>query len=481
MPRHIAFDSIAAVLIMALALRETVRLARSLRAVDRRPDDWVILSMLMTISLPLCEVMIDTYLILDRRVSPYDHLISYLGAKRLAVGLEMPPDMSLRPWLLHVLFAPLSSLSGTFSYWCYLGFMAAFNTLVLVPAALLVRRWHGHTGQESVRLIAIMPILVCFHFPGQRPMTAAFALLAVYWWTSTAARSWLWGGVAISIAVMTHPSALFVLPGAMAYWLFSGPWPRSFFVVARCLVLPALTYGAWLVFVARTFPGVRNDLIYYPLMLRLDQPFDSTLSVVQILQSVSAEHWAQLGMNRLFQLRHYLWTNNPRHPWVDFFRYISFPNIFGFALTLGLLSSSVWRRDKAFLWLAVIAPLLLHHVHIGAASPGFHISPTPFFAIATLLVQHYGRGTDRFAQVLVKVALVEWFLRQLYPVMLTDLFPPGEGSIFSADQTSYHVMACCLPAAWLFAAWVMCPSDSYGRRPTSPVANSTNRLPSRPK
>jgi hypothetical protein len=419
--------------------------------------------MFALVFLLLAQVLTDTYLLGNRRINPLDHLFGYLGAQRLNQGLPMPLDFYQRPWLIATLYAPLDTLSGRFSYWCFLGMMAGLNSLIVAALHLYCRRWGLGGTSRAAGLLVIAPIVGCFHFPGQRPFTAALALMAVGWWTASREaepRRWLWGGLALSLAIGAHPSALFLLPGAVLYWLFLDPAPGL--RTALCgAALPVGAYLAWLFFVHSSVGGYRNNLVFYPLMTTWYEPFPADWSVGDILRHLSADHWRQLAVSRLAHLRHYLWTDDFSRvePRIDWLRWISLPNIFGFVMTATLLRPGHWFGRGWFVWLAIASPLLVHHAYIGMAQPQFHISPTPFFGVAVLLFSTVGCAAAQLSRRLWMAVVMEWGIRQFIPALRCVLDPTfrnesplGSLSFFSVDYASYAVLAALAPILWIGCA-----------------------------
>jgi len=434
--------------------------ARWLKSNNAGPDHGLVPWLLLTTLLLLCEVMVDTYLVANRRIIPVDHLLSYLGSKRLVGRVPMTEDLTFRPWLVHGLFAPLDWGSGRFSYWSYLGFMAGLNSLVLVPVALFSRRWRPSSERSVVALVALLPIMGCFHFLGQRPLAAGLVLIAVYWWTD-AAHDRRWSGLALSLAILAHPSSLFVLPGGVLYWLFrpAGGWASGVRDVVRGVWMPCVVYLLWTTFIHWYYPGVRNDLMLYPIKTHIAQGFGAERSVWEIVRSLSRDHWLELALNRFAQVRHYFWTDSLGHPVIDVFRWISLPNVLGFVLSFALVWPSVWKRDRAFLWLSLGGPLLMHHFFVGQPHGFFHFAPTPFFALALLVSVAVRREPTSASRIVLGISLVEIALRRLYPSVLAYLYPADVFCFFGEDQVSYVTLSLLHPLVWCICVLVALRAD----------------------
>lgn len=352
-------------------------------------NDWWILAWTWRLSVWLLVVnMVDSYLITHTRVGPVDHLLPYLGARFLADGVMPPAELAHRPWLLHLWFAPFVNGLRPWDYWAYLGFLANLNSLALFIVPLWLRRW-GIIQRASLRravgCLTLMPLIVSFHFIGQRPFTALWALLAIWWWTSSYRFRDLWGGLALTFAIGTHPSALFVLPGVVFYnWWRAGIW-RGGFISLKMLIIPVSAYGLWNCAVASWFPMLRNPLQYYPIMTDFSS-FDQDLSTWQIVANLPPAHWRQLAWNRLGHFPQYFIPHELNIPILGAVRSVSLPHVLGWIFAAALAVRYTWAKDGAFIWLAVVAPLLIHHLYIGQAPAQFHVSAVPFFALGLLLL-----------------------------------------------------------------------------------------------
>ncbi len=462
LPRHWAPAAAVMAAGVGIAVREAVWW---MKTASTDPDRILVRWLLLAVLLLLCEVTVDTYLVTNRRIIPVDHLLSYLGSKRLVARVPMTDYLAFRPWLVHILFTPLDWISGRFSYWTYLGFMAGLNSLTLIALALFTRRWRASKEPFVVGLIVLLPIMGCFHFLGQRPLSAGLVLMGIYWWTEPTCRRY-WAGLALSLAILVHPSALLVLPGGVVYWFAGKGFTNRLLEVLRAIWMPCLTFGLWTWFVRWRYPGLRNDLMLYPIKTHIVQTFDAHWSWWEILRNLPADHWKQLALNRLLQLRHYVWTDNLSQPVADVFRWISLPNVLGFVLSLALLRPATWRVDRAFLWLTVGGPLILHHMFVGQAHGFFHFSPTPFFGLALLVSLCVTQERLAGVRVVLGVSLVELALRRCYLPTLAYFFPADEYCFFATDQLSYTCLSLLLPAAWvvcLVAAYRFFPSGG-GRR-----------------
>jgi hypothetical protein len=259
-------------------------------------------------------------------------------------------------------------------------------------------------------MIGLSPMMVGFHFPGQRVLVAGLCLLAVAEWTTRQNGNWWWwGGWAAAAAVLTHPGALFLLPPAAIAFLFRRP--RRVAVLGLLGVGIAVgSYFLWTRYTSMMYPDVRNNLVYYPFMRALDdQP--SGGGVREIVATLSAEHWKDLALNRIKQLRHYFWADNPWQT-ANFERLkaISLTSTLGVALTAFAVIHLKRFGGAGVLWMLLFGPLIFFHLHIGQPFPQFHILPPPFFLLALVGLSALGR----FGKWATKLVIVEALLHQLF-------------------------------------------------------------------
>ena len=168
--------------------------------------------MVWVVLLLLADVAVETAVINQNRIRPIDFLFAQQGAQRLSAELPVPWLLAQRPWLLHVLFAPIDAITGRFSYWAYQGFIAGLNATAIIGAAMWLRRWKGDGAIAAVGVFALLPLWTAYHFFGQRALSAGLVLLAAFWWTERRERWWAWGGLAIALERLgaservVHPS-----------------------------------------------------------------------------------------------------------------------------------------------------------------------------------------------------------------------------------------------------------------------------------
>jgi hypothetical protein len=268
-------------------------------------------------------------------------------------------------------------------------------------------------------------------------------------------------------AIAVHPGSCFLIPPAAAVIL----WRQGPAAALRSLALPVAAYMAWSAGVRHAYPEASyNMLVFHPLMTGYDIEFPPGSTLLSAARSLPAEYWAQLVRNRVNHLHQYLWTDNWSEPVVDAFRWVSLISTLGVVWTASLLRPSVWRGRGEFVLLAVAGPLVIHHLHIGLPHPLFHVSPTPFFAVALLAVS---AGTmPGWAS---RLAGVELFLRRCFPLALVLLLPGKRGEpalapfgLLGNDQLSCVALACLPPIAWLaLAQWV----GAWGDAPAAPVSD----------
>lgn len=441
LPRGIAADVSAGVASTLAAALELRRLGR-----DRQARDDLGVALKVGLLL-LSTVAVDSALLGNRRIIPVDHLYGYFGAKNLAIGRLPPVDVSYRPWLVHVVATPFVAWSGRYGYWAYLGIVAFLNASVVWAARAWLDRWLGTAASRARLLFCLMPVLALFHFPGQRPLAAMLGLVALAAWMRPEPKL-VRGGWAAALALLAHPSVLFVLPSAAVYFLHRDGLGRGVARAAAAMTIPVLAYGAWTGFARLAYPGEGNPILFYPLMTSLDQRFPG-MGAAEAVASLPAEHWKQLAWNRVVQLRYYLWADNPWQPVVDVFRPVSLPSAFGFVGALSLLRPSAWRRDFAFALVAAIAPLAVQLLYLGQPDAQLQIAALPFFALALLATSSLFTAPG----FLRRLAIGEWFLRQIYPVVVGTFYPADRFCLFADDQTSYLILSFVLPLAWLWI-WI---------------------------
>jgi hypothetical protein len=385
-------------------------LIRKPSARDRRLAIVAALAALLLVT----TVAVDSTLVADRRVKPMDHLFGLMTAQHLTAGLQTPPEMTLRTWLVPALAAPPERAFGRFSYWMYLGQMAWINALGVVLLGLCAGAARGRT-LHSAAFLAVLPVTILFHFPGQRVLVASLSLWAVVEWTSRCRSHWcFWGAWAAAAAVLAHPGALFVLPPAAIYFLFARSAQGRRVAGLGSVMTAAAAYGCWTAFTTWYAPDVRNNLAYYPIMRTLDDE-PPRIGLATILRDLPQKHWRDLAWNRVVQLRHYLWADNPWHGLLAERLYaVSLFSSFGAAFVVALLSRARTLIGMSVTWVAIIGPLAFLHLHVGQSFPQFHILPTPFFALAILGITAM-RERPRW---LLQVVLLEAILHHLYVPML---------------------------------------------------------------
>jgi len=397
----------------------------------------------------LTTVAVESTIVANRRVKPMDHLFGSMAAEHLLARERVPDEMVLRPWLVPALAAPTVSTCERLAYWMYLGQMAWMNVLGVGAIACFATRF-GVSATMAAAFIALLPLTTAYHFSGQRVLVAGLSLLAIGEWLWRDRPRWiLWGGWAASVAVMAHPGALFVLPPVAVYfaWKTRG---RERWAGWLSVGIALGAYGAWSAFAHWYGPEVRNALAYYPIMRTLDDaPPREPLST--ILAGMSAEHWAQLGWNRIAQLRHYLWADNPwQSALYERLHPISLTSALGVALTVVLVLNARRLVAEAAFWVGVAGPLLLFHLHMGQAFPQFHILPVPFFALAVL-----GIGLlRRHARWVLWVVVGEALLHQLFVPAV--VFAEGAGDFelpgWFAGDPAVKWLALAPVLAWMVLA-----------------------------
>jgi len=410
------------------------------------PDRGLFALIAAAAGLLVLDVFADTTLVMSRRMQPVDYLHSYIGAERLASRAPMVGQLLLRPWLLHAFFAPTTAALGRFGYWGYIGIMGWLNALVLVPIAAIARGWGRGDGLAPAGRLALLPILACFNAPGQRPLAAAFCLLAVAAWRD---RRGLLGSLYLTVAVGVHPGSLFLIPPAAIVLLGRAGWKEA----VRATAPPVAAYWAWSRAIHWAHPGLFNMLAFHPLMTDYEVTFPPEMTLLDAALSLPADYWARLLANRLRHLPQYLWAENMSEPVVDAFRWVSLASVLGVVWAASLLRPGVWRGRGEFAALAVVGPLIVHHGHIGLALSLFHVCPTPFFALALLAV------TLPLPAWAGRLARAELFARRLYPLAIVVLLPSARGEpgvsrfgLLGDDRPTCIALACIAPLAWLALA-----------------------------
>ena len=357
---------------------------------------------------------------------------------------------------------------GRFGYWGYIGIMAWLNALVLVPIAAIARDWGRGDGLAPAGRLALLPILACFNAPGQRRWPRPSAS-----WPSPpgASRRGLLGSLYLTVAIGVHPGSLFLIPPAAIVLLVRAGWKEAI----RATALPAAAYWAWSRAIHWTHPGLFNMLAFHPLMTNYEVTFPPEMTLLDAALSLPASYWAELLAHRLHHLPQYLWTENMSEPVVNAFRWVSLVSTLGIVWAASLLRPSVWRGRGEFAALAVVGPLIVHHGHIGLAHPLFHVSPTPFFALALLAVSLPLPGWAS------RLALAELFARRLFPLAIVVLLPSARGvpgvsqfGLLGDDRPSCIALACLAPLAWLALARRV---DAIPAAPPIPVAASPDPQP----
>ena len=442
LPRSPWADSIHLAILGLAAAWELARGPVGRRGPDRGPFALIAAAA----GLLVLDVFADTTLVMSRRMQPVDYLHSYIGAERLASGAPMVGQLLFRPWLMHAFLAPTTAALGRFGYWGYIGIMAWLNALVLVPIVALARGWGRGDGLAVAGRLALLPILGCFNAPGQRPLAAAFCLLAVAAWRD---RRGLLGAFYLTVAIGVHPGSLFLIPPAAIVLLWRGGWAQAL----RATAPPAAAYWAWSRAIHWTHPGLFNMLAFHPLMTNYEVTFPPEMTLLDAALSLPASHWRQLLAHRVGHLPQYLWTENMSEPVVDAFRWVSLTSTLGVVWAASLSRPGVWRGRGIFAALAVIGPLIVHHGQIGLAHPLFHVSPSPFFALALLAVAAPLPGWA------ARLARVELFARRLFPLAIVVLLPSARGEpgisrfgLLGDDRPSCIALACLAPLAWLALA-----------------------------
>lgn len=411
------------------------------------PDRGLGALLAVSAGLLVLDVFADTYLVMNRRMQPVDYWNSYMGGELFAARAPLVGQLLNRPWLLHAFFAPWTAPLGRFGAWGYIGAMSWLNTLILVPIAAIARSWGRGDGLRVAGWVALLPILACYNAPGQRPLAAAFCLMAIAAWG--ARRGW-WGAVCLTTAIGVHPGSLFLIPPAAVVLLWRAGWRETL----RAVALPVVAYLAWTKAIRWAHPDLFNMLVFHPLMTNYEVTFPPQMSLLDAALSLPADYWRQLLANRVHHLHQYLWTENMSRPVVDAFRWVSLVSTLGVVWTATLLRPAVWRGRGEFVALAVVGPLIVHHGHIGLPHPLFHVSPTPFFALALLTIAvpppSWASGLAR----------VEVGLRRLFPLAIVVLMPGERGEpglsrfgLLGDDRGSCIALACLAPLAWLGLAW----------------------------
>jgi hypothetical protein len=186
------------------------------------------------------------------------------------------------------------------------------------------------------------------------------------------------------------------------------------------------------------------------------QSFPKEWSFREAAGSLSADDWRELAWNRVRQLRHYAWADNPWHTERgERFRPISLTTTVGVCGTIGVILG--FRiADRRFWSLAVLCPLLGLHLHIGQAFPQFHIVPWPFVGLACVVAAAWSKAPGALRWLIV----VEASLPLLWPFVVVEeqlLTPNGW---FSYDVPSRFLFAALPLVGWLpLAATALANTD----------------------
>jgi hypothetical protein len=313
---------------------------------------------------------------------------------------------------------------------------------------------------QTAGLLALAPLVGVFNSFGQRPIAAGLCLLAVADWLAPEARRQLRGSFILTLAIGVHPGSLFLLPGAFLW----GLWRREPFTALRLTALPVLAFVSWTILMKGLAPQSRNPLYFHPFMARDDMSFPPDATWFSILSTLSLDQWGALAWNRLVHLRHYLWTTNQFEPVLDAWKGVSLLSVLGVVGTASLLRPRIWRREAGFIPIAIICPLIIHHLAIGESHAQFHISPVPFFAMGLLIAAY---PPNKW---ILSLALAEWWLRLLWPAALVVI------GVTSSNQELFATMGLTggdyqlrlflgvLPAAiWLaMGLWILARRASSG-------------------
>ena len=411
-PRGVAADAGFGALALAAAGWGLLRSARG-----RAPAGFA--GVPVTVFVLLAGIAADTFGLTNGAAAPADHFLVHYGAWHLAEGFRMPADLANRPWLLQALYAPFERLLPIGVSPHYLGSVAGANALALpLLEAVLAARCGAANARRAAALLLLLPCLANFHCYGQRLLAAGLGLVALERLLAPATRRrTLGGGIALALGIGIHPSIAFLLPGlALVAFLrpVAGGIAGRLANAARCVGLAGFLYAVWLAAIGVAYPGGRNDLLYYPFKNRWQDPVPAGQSVLDYARARTPGDWRQLAWNRANHLQHYLRTNTRfRNSPHTMLRWIDLPNVVGWT-GLPVLAVALWRRRRdALAATAIFLPLLIHHLHIGDADAQFHISPTPFVALAALVAGAWPRvGWWRWPM------LAEWALRSVFPLFL---------------------------------------------------------------
>jgi hypothetical protein len=337
--------------------------------------------------------------------------------------------------------------------------MSWLNALSLAPIALWAVRW-GLNPLQTAGLFALAPLIGVFNSFGQRPLAAGLCLLAVADWLAPKARRQLRGSFILTVAIGVHPGSLFLLPGAFLW----GLWRRAPLTAVRLTALPVLAFASWTLMMKGLAPQARNPLYFHPFMVRDDMSFPPDATWFTILRTLSLDQWGALAWNRLVHLRHYLWTTNQFDPVLDAWKGVSLLSVLGVVGTVSLLRPRIWRREAGFIPIAVICPLVFHHLAIGEAHAQFHISPAPFFAMGLLIAAYPPINW------MLGLALSEWWLRLLWPAVLVVIGVTSSNQELFANlgltggDYPLRLFLGILPAAiWLaMGLWILARRSSSG-------------------
>lgn len=204
----------------------------------------------------------------------FDWWEHYCRAQLFLLG--MPPESRIGTWslaargpLLNAVAAGLMAATGTGSYWAFSVLATLLNGQVVLPLAILLRRFAGLTTPAA--LAVAVAVLLC---------APIFNWNLVFTWTKLAATSWIllalalslkavegrdarlaaWGMVAMAVAFLTHFLAFLyaaVLAPCLVYYAIRerfSPRPLVIGVVAGGLLA-----GGWMLYLFARF-GVQEAL-----------------------------------------------------------------------------------------------------------------------------------------------------------------------------------------------------------------------------
>jgi hypothetical protein len=190
--------------------------------------------------------------------------------------LRLPPDTSIAGWtlaargpLFNALAAALMEISGNSTYWGFSVFATLLNAQVLLPMAILLRRFAGLSAHAA--LAVAVAVLLC---------APVFNWNLVFTWTKLAATNWIllalclslrgvechdarlvaWGTLAMALAFLTHFLAFLyavVLLPCLIYYAYArrlSPRPLLIGTIVGCLLV-----GGWMLYLFHEF-GMETTL-----------------------------------------------------------------------------------------------------------------------------------------------------------------------------------------------------------------------------